>query len=58
MLRIGDLVGIYDNPNTHVLGVVTHIFKEWGGDLVEVYWMDGKRGDIQSSAIEVIDASR
>ena len=58
MLKIGDLVGIYDNPSKYIVGVVTYVFKEWGGDLVEVYWMDGKRGDIQSSAIEVIDASR
>jgi hypothetical protein len=58
MLRIGDLVGIYDNPKKYIIGVVTHIFKEWGGDLVEVYWMDGKRGDIQSSAIEVVNADR
>ncbi len=57
-MKVGDLVGIYDNKTKYIIGVVTYVFKKWSGDLVEVYWHDGKRGDIETKHIEVINESR
>ena len=52
-MKVGDLIR---HKPSHVLGIVTYVFRGIRcGDMVEVAWADGYRGDILVRNIEKVD---